>query len=451
MLGAAPAIARDPLAFFEANRSRGPVYSFWMRSNLRYAMLVHVLTDPAAVGHVLKTNAQNYRKSAAYRRLGRAVGQGLLTSEGDLWRGRRRVVAPAFRAVPDEVLAGEVMRGVRLMLEDSWLPAARAGRPVDVGTDARRLALAVVGRALMSEDLARRSDEVVRAVRYFLSYGERHIRAVVPVPDWIPTRANRRFRWALGVMDELVYRTIDMHLRVSDSDSWYLPRDDFVARIVAATDPETGKRLDRRAIRDEVMTMLIAGHETTANALAWAFYLLATHPEVQDRLAHELADALDGREPRHEDLRRLPYTGRVFREALRLYPPAWMLARIALADDTISGYRIPAGSRVAVSPYLVHRDPRLWREPEAFDPDRFAPGGEASRLPEFAYFPFGGGPRACVGRNFAALEACLVLAAVAQRFAFEPPGRPVNPTASVTLLPERPIRLRLRLREGGAT
>jgi len=257
------------------------------------------------------------------------------------------------------------------------------------------------------------------------------------MPERIPTPRNRRFLVARRKLDEAVYRLIAGRRRSGEDTG------DLLSMLLAARDEETGEGMSDRQLRDEVVTILIAGYETTADALAWTWYLLGTHPEAGARLHAELAAVLAGRVPAVEDLPQLPYTRMVLQEAMRLYPPAWGLLRQAREDDEIRGYRIPARARIVISQYVVHRHPGFWEEPEQFDPERFAPGRAASR-PPFAYFPFGGGQRMCIGNNFAMMEAQLILATVAQRYRLDlVPGHPVEPEPLITLRPRHGVLVTL--------
>jgi cytochrome P450 len=262
----------------------------------------------------------------------------------------------------------------------------------------------------------------------------------VNFPMNIPTPRNRRLRNAIQVLDKIVYGFIEQRRR-GEGD-----RNDLLSRLMSARDPETGEAMDDRQLRDEVMTMFLAGHETTANALTWSWYLLSQHPASRERLEAELLGSLDGKSPGVEDLPKLPFTAMVLKESMRLYPPAWLIARSAAKDDVIGGARIEAGTFVFVCPYMTHRHPAFWEDPERFDPERFAPGKDAER-PRFAYFPFGGGPRQCIGKDFALIEAELAIAAVAQRYRLELlPGHPVVAQPMITLRPKHGMQMRVHAR-----
>jgi cytochrome P450 len=264
----------------------------------------------------------------------------------------------------------------------------------------------------------------------------RRLTAPVRVPIGVPTPSNRRFRRFRATLDRIVYDVIERRRRQGVGD-------DLLSRLMEARDSETGERMDDRQLRDEVMTMFLAGHETTANALTWTWYLLSRHPDARLRVEGELSRVLGGRAPSLDDLASLPYTGMVLLESLRLYPPAWMFSRRAIEKEELGGYVVPKGAMVMVPPYVVHRHPGLWERPESFEPERFAPERSEGR-PRLAFFPFGAGPRLCIGRDFALQEAQLVLATVAQRCRLElVPGHPVVPEPRITLRSKHGIRMRV--------
>jgi cytochrome P450 len=296
-----------------------------------------------------------------------------------------------------------------------------------------RLTLDIVTGALFHAHVGEEPGAISRAVNVLVE--DLGYRFEVPFypPHRVPTPRNRRFRAALRTVDRAVYSIIAERRRGGGDE------EDLLALLMEARDEETGESMGDKQLRDEVITLFLAGHETTANALSWAFYLLATHPDAEERLRAELAEVLgaedDFRVPTLEDLPRLPYAKMVVDETLRLYPPAWITNRQAIADDEILGHRIPAGAFVMLSPYVLHRHPDYWTEPDAFDPERFAPG-QGNGRPRFAYFPFGGGPRQCIGQSMALVEAQLVLATVLGSCRLRPASdKPVEAEALATLRP----------------
>lgn len=291
-----------------------------------------------------------------------------------------------------------------------------------------QLTLRIVGQALFSLDLASETSAIGAAVTTVLAHAADYVFHPFP-PLSVPTPRNRRMQRAIHELDQLVYRMIAQR-RAREAE-----REDVLALLLSAREEETGQGMTDRQVRDEVMTLLMAGHETTATTLTWTWYLLSSHPQVERRLQAELDAVLGGRLPTVEDLAELKFTRMILEEALRLYPAAPVLSRKAIAADEVQGYPIAANSMIIISPYAMHRHPAFWDEPERFDPERFTPERAATR-PAFTYFPFGGGPRVCLGNHFAMMEAQLILATVAQRYQVRLlPGHPVEPQMVVTLRP----------------
>ena len=387
----------------------------------------YLLFHPDHVRHVLQEKHLGYGKDLyTYRVLRQLTGQGLITNDGAAWLRQRRLIQPAFHRQRLEAVGGVAADACGRLLE-RWDSAARGHTSVDVHREMTRLGLEVAGRALFQVDLAGEADEAGRLVGELNALLTQLVYAPLP-PLIVPAPRSLRFRAARRGLDRLV-RDIIAERRASGGD-----RGDVISMLLLARDDETGEGMDDRQVRDEVVTLLVAGHETTSSLLAWACHLVAAHPDVERRLRAE-ASALGGDLPRLADLPRLGYARLVLEEALRLYPPAWSFGRKAVGDDEIGGYRVPRGSLVWVCPYVTHRDQRFWSRPEEFDPERFSPE-RAAEIPRFAYFPFGGGPRLCIGSQFAMVIAQLALAAVTARFRLRPAGRaPVEPEALLTLRP----------------
>ena len=421
LLGLLPALGRDPLGVFERARALGDV----VRLPVPWRHPIFVLTDPAAVRQALQENHANYRRTPFHDKLKAVMGEGLVTSEGALWRRQRRLLQPAFRAERIRRFVG-TMAAVSVGLAERWEAAAGSGRVLDVSREMSDLTLDIAVRCMFGSE-QRGGDAAIGAavqeVQHWLSG-----RFWSLAPAWterLPTPANRRFRRALAGLDAAVGRIVARRLAAGEAG------DDLLGMLLAAEDEGAG--VDARQVRDEVMTMLLAGHETSAAALTWTWHLLARHPEAAEAVRGEAARVLGGRAaPEARDLGRLEATGAVLQEAMRLYPPVPWFGRLAAAPDRIGGHAIPAGSLLALSPWLVQRDPRLWPEPERFDPARFAPG--APRPAPYAWFPFGGGPRTCLGNHFATTEMLVALAVLAPRFHLRHAAdAPVRPELLVTL------------------
>lgn len=403
LLGVLPEIRRDSLGFLRRTHAAyGDVAGYRLGP-----MRSHLVAHPDGVRHVLQEHVRNYTKDhISYKLVGWVVGDGLLTSKGDTWLRQRRLVQPAFHRQRIAALADLMVRRTEAMLA-SWEPAIAEGRPFDIGAAMMALTLGIAGEALFGADVGPQADAVGRSFNVLNEQVVTRFRTGNLVPPALPTRYDRQWREAMREMDRVVYEIIAERRRRPEDTG------DLLSMLMLARDEETGAQMDDRALRDEVITMLLAGHETTATALTWAWGLLDAHPEAAARLYAEVDAVLGGRAPTAADVPALAYTRMVIDETMRLYPPVYILSRKVVADDEIGGYRIPGGSAVDISPYVTHRHPDFWPDPERFDPERFAPERAAQRH-KYAYIPFSTGPRICIGNSFALMEATLVLATVAR-------------------------------------
>jgi cytochrome P450 len=428
-----PALRRDPLgAFLRMRDEFGDLVHFSLGG--RHGFLV---SDPEAIAHVLQGNYRSYHKSPLYEKLRPLLGNGLLLSEDSFWLRQRRLVQPAFHRQRVAQLA-DVMTGATSEMLERWREPARTGEALDVADEMMQLTQSIILRTMFSTDF-----EDVETLEEVWPLVNEHIGTSFWSLGWterLPTRRNREFHRALRRLEELVARIIEARRR-SDTSA-----PDLLSMLLAVRDEDTGERMDDRELRDEVMTFFLAGHETTSLALAWTWFLLSAHPEVDERLSVEVCRVLAGRTPVFADLEHLPGVRMVVEEAMRLYPPAWGISRLALTGDRLGPHAIPAGSIVFVVPYVVHRHPAFWTEPDAFRPERFAPAAAAGR-PRFAYLPFGAGPRQCIGSQFAMIEAQLIVATVVQRYRLRlVPGHPVEPHPLITLRPRYGVRMTIGAR-----
>ncbi len=423
---------RDPLAFLRwAAREYGDVVRFDA-----WPFIVHVLYHPDHIKHVLQENNRNYWKGNLIGRVKPLIGEGLFTSEGDFWRRQRRLAQPAFHRQRIEGFA-TIMSTAGARMLDGWKTAAAEGTPIDLMEHMSRVTLRIVGQALFGVDLIGEAAGVGRAMLAALQFVSEEAFSIFPSVLMIPTPRNLRFRRARAELDRVVLGIIEQ--RRHSGAGGAAAGDDLLAMLMAARDEDTGEGMSDRQLRDEIMTFVLAGHETTAVTLAWACLLLAQHSEVGDQVRREVASVLAGRTPALADLPQLELTRRVIDETLRLYPPVAVISRETFAADEIGGYTIPAKSGVMVSPYITHRHPALWDDPERFDPERFTPEQIAAR-PRFAYFPFSGGPRLCIGNEFALMEAQILLAMIVQRYRVDvAPGHVVQHEIRVTLRPRQPM------------
>lgn len=405
LFGSLGAFRRDPVGLLmAARRDHGDVARLRLGPRVAY-----LLSHPRGVRHVLQTRHPNYTKNTrGVARLREFLGDGLLTSDGEFWRKQRRTAQPAFHRDRIQGFASLMVKATEEML-DAWQRRLAEGQArLDVAEEMMALTLRIVAEALFGADVGKATRQVGKALEVVLHVINARVKRSFDLPPGLPIPENLRFRRAVAFFDDLVAGVI----RARRSGE---ARDDLLSMLMQARDPETGRGMDDRLLRDEVLTVLLAGHETTANALTWTFYLLSRHPDEEARLEEEVDRVLGGGVPALADFRQLPRTGMVLQEGLRLYPPAWLFGRSPSEEDEIDGYRIEAGSLVFLSPYVTHRHPDLWSHPDRFLPDRFAPA-TAAALDRFAYFPFGGGPRQCIGMAFANLEMQIVMASTLRRF-----------------------------------
>jgi cytochrome P450 len=395
---------------------------------------IYLLNHPDHVRDVLVTHNARFKKGRALQRAKRLLGEGLLTSEGDFWRRQRRLAQPAFHRQRIDAYA-RVMVEYAVQSSSRW----RDGQTLNLSEEMMRLTLAVVGKTLFDAEVESDADEVGAALTEVMNLFDYLMLPFSELLEKLPLPPQRRFLRARAQLDAVIYRIIEERRRSPED------RGDLLSTLLHAVDEEGDRTgMTDEQLRDEVMTLFLAGHETTANALTWAFYLLAQNPEAESRLHEELDAVLEGgRLPNAEDYAALRYTEMVVSETMRLYPPAWGVGRLALEDHEVGGYLIPRGSLVLVSQYVMHRDPRFFADPERFDPERWTPEAKAAR-PQFSYFPFGGGPRRCIGESFAWMEAVLILATLARRWRLRLiPGRTVEAQARITLRPGKggvPVR-----------
>ena len=385
---------------------------------------------PDYIESVLVTQSGNFEKSKDYRALRRVLGNGLLTAEGDFWKRQRKLVQPAFHQQRIAAYA-KVMVEFTQRMTASWTD----GQTLDIHQAMLRLTLEIVAKTLFDTEVSREAEDVGQALEVLMGKFLRQAGLALLLPSWIPLPTTRRLRRAVGQLDKVIYEFIRQR-RAGGPLSH-----DLLSVLLQAQDDE-GHGMTDRQLHDEIMTLFLAGHETTANALSWTWLLLGRHPEVSEKLNQELRTVLGGKAPAASDLPRLVYTDMVLREAFRLYPPVWIIGRRALAPFRLGGYELPAETNVLISQFMMHRDPRYFPDPNQFDPERWsASDARGLLLPRFAYFPFGGGPRVCVGAGFAMMEAVLLLAAIAQQFQVTlEPGQAIGILPSVTLRPKNGIR-----------
>ena len=396
-------------------------------------------SHPDHAEHILSQHQERYGKPDLFlKSLGLLQGQGLLSSEGAVWLKQRRLMQPAFRQQPIIKLHAVMLDCVELLLQE-WEEKPE-GEVIDIAAEMTRLTLKIVSIALFSVDISDESNELGQASRAALEYVYYRMMTPIALPVWLPTADNLKFHRAKHTLDSIVSEIIRTRRQNPTQHV------DLLSMLLDCRDEDTGEGMSDRELQDEIITLINAGHETTASALAWTWYLLGRHPDVVANMQDEIETVLSGNSPTVETLPRLQYTRQVFDEAQRLCPIAFGLPRVALEDDEIHGYFIPKGSVLSVAQYFIFRHPDFWDKPEQFDPDRFLPE-RVSQRPKFAYFPFGGGQHVCIGKNFALMESTTILAAVAQRFHVDlVPAQPIEVDPRFTLRPKHGVKVTIRKR-----
>jgi cytochrome P450 len=390
----------------------------------------YLLSDPSYIQQVLESNQGNYRKSDVYRNeLARIFGRGLLTSEGEHWTRQHQLIRPMFRSDTVRSFAELIAAETDAMCE-RWA----TGDAIDLLAEMERVTLLIIGKAMFSADMETHADDIAASLDVLRTSFQRQTSVLPTVPEWLPTPHNRRSSAALDELDGIVYGLIEKRRGQAGED------DDLLSALMTARD-ENGDRMADEQIRDELMTFLLAGHETTAAALTWTWYLLARNPAIHEELHEQVAGgaamfSFDGDDP--------SYAKQCVQEAMRIYPPVPVFSRKAAEADSIDGHEIPAGSEIFLSQYVVHRDPELWDDPTEFRPERFASGADENR-PRYSYFPFGGGARMCIGRQFALMEAQIVLSRAVERYRLdlESPTTEPGVDSAVTMVPDERITMRV--------
>ena len=422
----------DPLGFgLEIARRYGDI------AHYRFGPLhIYQLNHPNLIRQVLVEEPDSFHKPRLMKHVfGPFAGNGLFTSDGAFWKRQRSLMQPAFHQRHLGAY-GDVMVAQALAMTEGFAN----GEVREIGSEMSKLTLRIVVRTLFGSDLPREAENIGAPMVAVLDAANRRMNNLLRLPSWVPTRQNFREKRAIATLDAILDSLVRSRCASGED------RDDLLSRLLAAVDAASGERMSEQQLHDEMMTLFLAGHETTANALTWIWYLLSQNPQAEAKLREELHTVLGGRAPTMADLPNLPYTDMVVREALRLYPPAPQFGREPIRDVCIGKYPVARGSLIVVNTYALQRDERYFAEPERFEPERFAKGCE-ELIPRYAYLPFGGGPRVCLGNGFAMMETRLILATVAQRYKLSlERGQDVRPVQLVTLRPNGPVRMRLEKR-----
>lgn len=433
LLGSLPEIRKDELDFLmRIVREHGDVV------HLRVVNIpVYILNRADLIEHVLITNQKNFVKSVYLTESKALFGEGILTSDGAFWRRQRRMLQPAFHRDRVAVYCRSMVKHAAKML-DGW----RDGETRDIHRDMMQVTMEIIAHVLFGENISGETHEIGEALGVFFEQFDDRF-GLYSIPEWLPTPGNLRYRKAMRQLDDKL-NAIILKKRALKQDNG-----DILSALFEARD-DNGEGMTEKQLRDEMMTLFFTGHETTALALSWAWYLLGQNPHAAEKLEAEVDAVLGGREPSYEDLPNLPYTEMVFKESIRLYPPAYAVVRAAVEDCEIGGYQIPAKATIAMFPYVTHRDARYFDRPDEFIPERWENDFQKT-LPRCAYFPFGAGPRLCIGDGFAKAEVPLLLATIAQQYHLElVPSHPVLLSPSLTLRPRKGIKMVLRKRKSSA-
>ncbi len=441
VLGVLPLIWRDPLGFLTgASRDYGHVVPLKLGRDM-----VYMINHPDLIRRIFQDNRDNYVRSKYYGHLSPILGEGLFTLEGKGWQKQRQAAQPSVSGPNLKKMVAHMVNSTQALVGRIREYHGR-DEAFDMSYEAAHLTLDVVMRSFFSNDLTDDDAKTVyRSLTALLREVERRMWTFFPVLDWLPTKKNRAFRAHVGALDAIVYRLINERLDARDRG------DDLLGMLILMEEAAGFDDNSRKSLRDQVISVLLAGHETGANSLAWLTCMLSKYPGVANRVAEEAEAVLDGSPVDIGAIGRLTYTRAVFKEILRLYPPAWTMTRAAVEEDNLNGFVIPKGGTVMLNPYVMHRHPGFWDNPEGFDPDRFLDQRDEERL-KYAFFPFGGGPHVCLGNRFAEMEGTLTLAILAKEFALElVPGQILEPVPMTTLRPGGPVIVRARRRQRKTT
>ncbi len=433
-IGNVPAMQRDTLSFYSNAQKE---FGDYVRFRAIPSIYWYSITHPDAIHHILVGNRENYGKGKYWiNQVSRLGGNGMVTSEGDFWKKQRNIVLPAFHQKSIRTFTETMTNEIQSMLS-AWDKKYHNDEIIDVAAEMMQVGVRIAAQTLMNVDLSQDAVGLRGAIEDTFSYVSECILTPWQVPPPIPTKRNRNFFKQKKIIDDMVYGII------ADRRKSQPEKIDILTMLMHTEDEDTGEKMSDLHLRNEIVTLLIAGHETVASALGWAWYLLAQHPDVEAKLKEEVDNVLNGKIPTYEDIAKLKYTRMVLDEVLRLYPSAWAIPRTPKEDDEINGFPIKKGCPIAVVQWVTHRHPDFWDDPEKFDPERFAEGKGKDRH-KYAYFPFGGGERFCIGKQFAIMEGVLVLAMVMQRYRLKLiEGQTIQPEVSFTLTAKYGIKCKL--------
>lgn len=441
LLGHLPAINQDPLAFFAKTAvSYGDIVPINLVKET-----VFMINKPEYIKHIFQDNQKNYRKSNFYEKLRPMLGEGIFLSDGENWLKQRRVLQPGFSGAGLRKMTDKMVTATDEML-DRWQVRLEETDQLDIAEEMMRLTLDVVLRTLMTVELKDISGAVYVSLQKVLQEAERRVWAITPVGEYLPTRRQREFRKSLATINRVIYQIIDERRSKADkagqrdNDGY----EDLLAMLLDAYDGQNATETSRTKLRDECISILTAGHETTANSLTWMWSLLSKNPDALVKAQQEVKRVLGGRKPTFDDLKDMEYLSAVFEETMRLYPPVWTLSRTALEDDWIGDQFVAKGQSVMACTYAVQRNSKYWINPEGFDPQRFL-GDAKNDIEPYSYFPFGGGGRICIGKRFAQMEGMIIMSMILQKYSLELlSGAAVEPHPMITLRPRDGLVMKIR-------
>jgi cytochrome P450 len=396
-----------------------------------------LITNPELVRYILQTNQKQYVKGSQYKLLKLVLGNGLVTSEGDLWRRQRKLIQPAFHKQYIYTLFNDMLACTNKMVEE-FEKKAEGKEVLYFSDEMMKVTLHIIGKTMLSADVTAEASAVRNSLIYIGQEIASNAMSLVNLPLWVPTPANIKFRKEVKVLDKIIYRIINERRNGKEQ------KKDLLDMLMSSTYEDNGEHMPDDLLRDEIMTVFIAGHSTTATALAWTFYLIAQHPDVYQKLKKEVDDVIGTGELTLEHLQQLHYTKACFNESMRLYPPVWLFIRRALENNQVGDYIIEKDTDVLISPYITHHNESIWKDASSFKPERWLTD-EVKQMDKFAYFPFAAGPRMCIGNNFALFEADIIIAKIIQKFKFEYAGDAppeMEPSTTLRVKNRMPIRLK---------
>lgn len=433
IFGGAGDMQKNPLTFLVNMDKNYPGIANWQLLHLNLVLI----SDPKLIRAVLQTNQKQYIKNSAYKQLELLLGQGLVTSEGDLWKRQRKLIQPSFHKQSINSMFDGMLSCTNEMI-DEWKASEKKSDQIDFAEEMMKITLQIIGKTMLSTDVKATAGSVNVSLSYLLKAIDHRATRALNLPLWVPVSAHLRFKKERKVLDEIIYGIINERRKTGPKNG------DLLDMLMASKYEDTGEHMPDNLLRDEVMTIFLAGHETTAAALAWTFYLISQNEEVYKKLKKEINDVVGTGEITFQHMQQLKYSKACLNESMRLFPPVWAIGRRALEDNMVGDYLIKKDTDILISPYIVHRDPQYWSNPDIFNPDRWETD-EVKDMDKFAYFPFAAGPRMCIGNNFALLESDIIIAKVIQNFDFKFAGKAapiVKPTLTLRVKDGMPMKVK---------